>query len=54
MPVKCPVNGSWNCEGCGDEMCYRKVDRALTDWGLPPDIAWDIAVAWKYSHPDEQ
>ena len=21
MPVKCPVNGSWNCEACGAEMC---------------------------------
>ena len=33
MPIKCPVNGSWNCEGCGEEMCYRKVYRHLLEWG---------------------
>ena len=53
MPIKCPANGSWNCEACGDEMCYRRVHRHLVDWGLPHELAWEIAVQYKYSHPGE-
>ena len=50
MPVRCPITGSWNCEGCGREkMCFRYVYEALLDWGLPPEIAWDLAQEWRYS-----
>lgn len=49
MPVQCPVNGSWNCAECPYEvMCYRMVHKYLMEAGLPDEIAWVIAIAWKY------
>ena len=53
MPIKCPVSGSWNCEGCGELPCYQRVYQALLDWGLPREIAWELAQEWKYSAEDD-
>ena len=49
MAVRCPVNGSWNCEACGPVMCYKKVLDLLVAKGLPREIALPIAIEWKYS-----
>lgn len=51
MPIPCPHKTwkSWNCENCGDQMCYRVVEQIFIDKGMPPDIAEIIAKEYKYS-----